>query len=233
MTTLDIDLLRRRRRELALSQRAVAAACDCTTPVIVSLEAGRNHDELTVAFLTRLADTLAVDIRSLHQTADPAEPSERTDDPATVGSALVATGVLTPITGLAESLGWTLERTRLAVDQLEQHLPAVGMRLHRLEGRVAIRRADEPIDAPTLAGVVRAHIARDGLNLTEASLLATIINDGPPRQLGNAQAVALGVLTNAGLVTTDDPRTATAEATTVASAAVRFSLMVDGDGMAG
>jgi hypothetical protein len=48
--------------------------------------------------------------------------------------------------------------------------------------------------------VVRAHLLRAGLNLTEASLLRRILDGQQVRDLSNPDATALGTLTNATLI---------------------------------
>lgn len=237
---IDSGLVRRRRTELALSLRALAAATGVAAPQLVALEHGRNHPDLTLGFLHRLADALALDITDLlrNPTPEPArdDPTSETPtsedfdlerDAATVGSVLHATGVLTPIATLADVLGWPDERTNRALDTLAARLDAAGLRLHRLLGRVSISRAMDAVDSEQLARALRAHLARDGINLAEARMLRRVISGDVPREPTNPEGVALGVLVNAGLITTDEATTPTSVPPFVPSHDVRYSIMLD------
>ncbi|MFP5577490.1 MAG: hypothetical protein ACLGIZ_04525 [Acidimicrobiia bacterium] len=76
--------------------------------------------------------------------------------------------------------------------------------MHRLEARVAIRGAAD-VDGDLVAAAVRAHVNRDGLNLTEMRLLGRILDGDTPPQPTNAEQVALAVLANARLIEPDGP----------------------------
>lgn len=206
---LDGPAIRRRRESLGLSQRSLASSLGVTGNVIRLLEAGGNHDDLTLGFLTRLAGALAVEPTTLLSRPTDEQPSGPVDagpagDAAQVGALLQATGVLTPKAALCDSTGWNLGRLEEALDRLEQLLPGVGLRLHRLQNRVTIERSVEASTPDNLKTIVRKHLARDGLNLTEGRLLRQIQTGNAPRDPTNPETVALGVLLNACLILEGD-----------------------------
>lgn len=84
-------------------------------------------------------------------------------------------------------------------------MPGVGLRLHRLQNRVTIERSVEASPPDNLKTIVRKHLARDGLNLTEARLLRQVQTGNAPRDPTNPETVALGVLLNAGLIVEGEP----------------------------
>jgi cytoskeletal protein RodZ len=123
LALLDGALIRRRRTELALSLRALAAQCGVAAPVITAVENDRNHHDLSIGFVVKLATALALDpaqfilATASHDEgctdADGASVSPigtSTDGPgsdaAAVGALLHSTGVLTPVATLSEVLGW-------------------------------------------------------------------------------------------------------------------------------
>lgn len=229
---LDVDLIRRRRAELGLSQRALGAQLNATASLVRSLEAGTNHAELTVAQINRLATALEVELPSLFAPSSPTPAGPDTAaDAATVGSILHATGVLTPVAALAEVLDWPHDRLRVALEGLAAALRTAGLRLHRLQNRVGITRAAEPADRDVLQAAVRRHFSRDNLNATEARLLARFITGaGAPREPSNAEAVALGVLVNAGLLVADPDPAPTRGTTWLLAPDVRDALLLDDAG---
>lgn len=234
--TLDADLVRRRSAELGLSQRALAAAMSVTAPVLRSLDAGTNHEAFTVAQLQGLARALGVSVPDLFISDSPAPDAEIAaadpdvaEDARTVGAALDAAEVLTPTTALAEALGWPLARVEAALEVLDAALHAAGFRLHRLYNRVSIVRAVDAADREQIRQVTRSHLARESLNLTEARLLRKVVTGGgAPKELSNAETVALGVLVNAGLVVLGKPVGASASRPWVASPDVMTSLVAVG-----
>ena len=204
---LNTELIRRRRIELRLSQRAVATHLGVSGGVVRGLETGFNHTDITVGLLTKLADILAVNIATLfqHHDTDTGADGTARDDVATLGAALHTSDTLTPVTALAEALGWTADRVNTAAGQLAGALEQCGLRLHRLNGQLAIERSSEALDTDRIRSVTRAHLLRAGISITEARLLKRIADGRPLRDLSNADAVAVGVLTNARLITTTPP----------------------------
>jgi transcriptional regulator with XRE-family HTH domain len=222
---LDTDRIRRRRVELRLSQRTVAAAIGTAAGVVVGIERGTNHRDLTVAQLARLADTLGLDVVDLFTTPPPDDDGD-SDDAAVLGAMVELAGILTPVTALAEAAGWTMQRTNDALDVLETRLAAAGLRLHRQPGKVAIVRAVIGDDTDRVKTLVRTHLSRDGVSATEARMLRRIAAGTTPQNPSNPEAVALGVLANAGLIETADGGTGKAPMWVLADD-VRHSLLLD------
>lgn len=104
---------------------------------------------------------------------------------------------------------------------VSRRAPQSGQRLHRLNGQVAIvsRATDDDVN-PTKA-ILRSHLARDGVSVSEARMMRRIRTGAVPKVLGNADNVALGVLANAQLVAADET------GTWRLADDVRYSLLLD------
>jgi transcriptional regulator with XRE-family HTH domain len=222
---LDRDLIARRRAELCLSTRKLANQLGVTSPTIASLERGDNHGDLSVRFIVRLAAALAVDVPSLFRDTERRDTDDDANDVAAVGALLFETKVLTPIDVLCDALDWPLERVRSAVRSLEAQLPAVGLRLQRRGGNVAVRRAVEPTGPEQVQELLRLHLLRNGVGLAEARALYRIMKGTLPGELGNADAVALGTLANAGLIELAEAQSKGSTPRWVLAEAVRRSVL--------
>jgi hypothetical protein len=66
-------MIRRRWAELALSLRALAAQCGVAAPFIIAVENDRNHHDLSIGFVVKLARALALDPAGLRR--DPPKPT--------------------------------------------------------------------------------------------------------------------------------------------------------------
>lgn len=226
MTTpvLDGALVRRRRAALGLSARAVAASLGVSGTVVTRLENGMNHAEVSVAQVARLAELLGVDVTDLFLDAHSDAPD---DDVAALGALLHESDVVAPAGALREALGWTPKRLSQTLDALDNQLRRVGMRLSRVANRYRIVRDLTAASEGALADLLRAHVARDGLNLTEASMLARVARGDVPREPTNPETVAIGTLLNAGLVEPGPAPARHSEKPLLLTAEVRFSLLLD------
>lgn len=222
---VDADRVRRRRAELGLTVRGLAKHLKVTGAVVTRLESGDNHPDLPLGLLVRLAEVLAVDLPTLLVQSRPACDAvpDADQDARTVGAALVADGTLVPLGALAEAFDWTLQRTEAAIEALEARLPDVGMRVHRLRDQVAVVRAVEPISRAALGQLTRKHLHRTAISLSEARIVFRLASGTPPRDPGNSERVAIGVLANAGLLEPDPAGAAEMRL----SEDVRFSLLLD------
>lgn len=225
---LNGTLARRRRVELCRSVRQLAADLGVSGAVITAMEAGSNHKDLSVGFVQRLAAALALDPTTLWIT-DRAGTRPDVDDAAAVGAVLHASEILTPVATIAEILDWPLDRVDSALDTLDAALPAVGLRLHRLHKSAAIQRSAEAADSDVVQRTVRAHLNSEGLNVTEAKVLARVRDGGLGKELGNHDQVALGVLVNAGLVEVEPAAVRGRQGPWVLTDDVRYSLMISSD----
>ena len=214
---LDINLLRRRRMELRRSRRDVAKALGVTGQTVARLEEGTNHADQPLAVLVRLAETLAVDLPTLlgGRPRPTGTAVHAPDDIATVGSALHAAATGVPVAVLARVLDWPLPRLNAALDGLASAAGAVGLRLDRSDGLIALARAAEPLTSEQVTAVLRHRVASRGIDPTAARLVieclrravahdpaATHGSGGLLR--GNADRVAAGLLVNADVLRTDD-----------------------------
>lgn len=225
---LDATAIRRRREERGLSIRAVASCLGVAGCTVTRIEAGDNHPELTLGLVTKLVETLSMDVATMFPSkTPPAAQGGVGGDVEVVGALLHAAGVLTSAAALCEALEWDKSRLDHALCALDAQVRTVGLRLNRNPAGFSLVRAVEPCPAEVLTRLVRRHIARDGLNLTEASMLRRISTTGAPREPTNPEAVALGVLGNAGLVQHGVQATSTSQAPLVLADAVRFSLLLD------
>lgn len=208
MSLLDRDLIRRRRRGLHLSQRALAKHLGVSPVVVAALEEGTNHPHLSLDLFHRLADTLAVDPHQLlhhHPKAEPAETGDEAEDverlAADLGAMLTTLGVLTSVDALADATGQPLPAVEAALHQLDAALRPAGLHLHRHGRDVAIRPTAN-LDPQHLQRLYRRHHARRGLNHTEARILHQALTGTlDETRLSNPETVALNRLRNAGLVT--------------------------------
>lgn len=224
MRLLDADRIRRRRRDLGLSQRQLAHTAGTTPAVIERIEDATNHPDLPLGLVARLADALALPRSALWADPTAGAPAAAPDDAgdaAAVGALLAETGTLTAPEALADALGWTLERTHAAIDDLDRRAHPLGWTIQHTKGDVAIRRRDTATDPHQLQALLKHHHARRGLTITEARLLAAI-HDGRTEQriTGNNDRVALARLHNAGLIQDRDQLDLADD--------VRFSLMLAG-----
>lgn len=232
---LGRDRIRLRRLELALSERDVATHWGVSTAVVRSVEAGRVDTELTLGQLAKLADILGLDLHELlfDTTTGPPEGNDDGDlpssapDVAKVGALLADVRVLVPLDGLAEALGWDLERTHRALEVLDRTLRPAGLRVHRLQHDVRLARTVTAATDTELEALWRRHFAVRSLNPAQANLLRQI-RDGKARLAGtkDTEKVRLPELRNAGLI-----RPAAAAAGTTAkwelTDDVRFSLLLE------
>jgi transcriptional regulator with XRE-family HTH domain len=241
MRLLDAAVIRHRRAELGISSRVLAAQCGVTPPSIAALEAGTNHNDLSVAMLVKLAKALALDPSDIILSSGVVEAIEKADsaphveepssvdvgtDRATVGAILFTTGVLTPLATLCEVLGWSPPRLETAVDALDVHLRGAGLRVHRLALQVGVRRAVDAVDKETLAASLRRHMARDGLSLSEARILERVARRDLPHEPTKSESIAIGILLNASALVHGEPAVGRFPPLELTDD-VRFSLLLD------
>lgn len=217
--TLETARIATRRHELGYSQRALARHLGVTGAVIAAIEDGTNHDQLTLALLRRLADTLALPLPALLADRDTSRPDDHADDggdggdvdgdAATLGALLHhADEQRLPRDTAAATLRWDLDRTERAADRLSERLTAAGATLHRDRGDLTVRSATDQLDSDTLRDATRAEHTRRQLPRTAAELLSRALRDGEldTRQLTNNEHVALSRLLHAGILEGEPPR---------------------------
>lgn len=148
---LDGDAIRLARLDLGLSQRSLAKAVGLSTKSMSDVETGHpGAAQDTLLPLQRLVDTLGVPLGQLiaddtpaHLTASGARAEDAgPDDMAALGGLLMSNRTNVATTDLADSLGWTLDRLRLAAAALDHHLRPLGMQVHSLRGGYRLRPGD-------------------------------------------------------------------------------------------
>jgi transcriptional regulator with XRE-family HTH domain len=168
---LDTAMLRRLRLQAGYSTRRFARALGVSASTIRGLEEGSNHDQLPLTFVARLSELLGVAPQELfaHRANEPVDPS--TDD-RIVEAALQSVPGVVAISELARALEWKLERTRRALDALEDRLQPTGTRLHRNGWQqCAIRPATQHLTDAQQQAMHRIGPRDRGLNHITARLL--------------------------------------------------------------
>lgn len=202
---LDHDRIKRRRKQLNITQRGLARQLGVSLTVVTNLESGINHDDLPLGLVRRLVDALALEPCDL-LTSGPEDATTdvgSAPDAAAVGVLLTQLDALAELDTLAHALQWPLQRAADAVNTLADRLDGTGIRLHQLGSQVALRPASN--DSPdVLRRLHRRQQARRGLTLTEARVLHRAwAGRLDPHRLGNADRVALQRLQAADLVGDD------------------------------
>ena len=109
----------------------VARAWGVSTAVIDRPEDGSNQSNISVSFVLELAAILGVDVAELLANRPDRRPTGEpdlieADDPETVGAVVAGNGRTVAVVAVAAGLGWSLQRTLLALDELTVRLPSVG-----------------------------------------------------------------------------------------------------------
>lgn len=202
--TLDAGLIRRRRGELGLSQRALGRRLGVSSLTVGRIESGDNGEELTLRMLGRLAEALALDPRDLIADTPAPAPAAPSAALSSVGSLLAAADGPVAEATLTDALGITAADTDRLLAELDAALRPVGLRLHRHERHASIVSSAADRDVDALERLLRGQHATAGLSATDASMLfRAYTGTVDPVRLGNAEQVALARLNNAGLVDAD------------------------------
>lgn len=228
------DLVRSRRRELALSARQLETAVGVGGGWLQGLEENRNHKHVTMAELFTLANELGLDPTSVmigDMTTVELEDDHHDalhNDTLRLGRVLNELDVQVTVSDLAGALEWTQTRLDAALTVLAQRLPSVGLRLARGVHGVRILRdgqVDEAVET-----LKSERIRTNGLTPVQAAVLSDVVAGNVSEQSA-ARAVirgnrgfALATLVNAGIV--KPPETRRGSKYTV-SDRVRRSLLIE------
>lgn len=226
---LNTELIRRRRRELRLSERELGERLGTSRTTIRFIESGEVAGKLTLDLVSQLGDVLAVSFSDLVMAEPP--PVERAEpgDIERLGALLAEAAEATPIDLAAEVLGWSVERTQRAAYDLATRLPSVGMTLRTSDGELACLPAAAALSADELRERARRHLARNHLTSHQARvLLAYLERDlDAVRKLGGREFTAVALLAKAGLIEDGARGSGPGGRGMGVAEDVKFSLMVD------
>lgn len=203
---LDAAAIRRLRLQAGYSTRRFARALGVSASSIRGLEDGSNHEQLPLTLIARLANLLGVATRELFACAADDAVAPSTDD-RIVDAALQSLPGVVAASDLAGALGWTLERTRQALDVLDRRLRSTGARLHRNGWQqYAIRPATEHLSEQHQQALHRIGPRERGLNHVTARLLLAAtrgeLDDRWFKTASNSERVALQSLLKQGALIT-------------------------------
>jgi len=232
---LDGELIARARVRLGYPAYVVSRSLGVSTEVVDRLETGSDQRNLSVGFIVDLADTLGVTVAELCVTPTSCDASTdpdvvATDDVAAVGALLSTAGATVSVDAIAVALGWTLERTLLALDGLDRSLPGIGQRLAWLNTtHVAVCPA--PVDVDTATVVARRSLAETGVNSDEATVMLKVLEHQSVAAV-TANPVTVNRLYAAGFLEFADNDAAGRPNRAVLTDAATFNLVLD-DGNGG
>lgn len=199
---LNTELIRRRRRELRLSERELGERLGTSRTTVRFLESGEVAGKLSLDFIAELAAVLAIPFADLVVSEAPAARPAG-GDAERLGALLAeAAGEPTLLDLAAEVLGWDIERTQQAAADLAAALKRAGMILCTADDELAILPAAAVLSGEELRARARRHLARNHLTSHQAKvLLAYAERDlDAVRKLGRREFTAIALLAKAGLI---------------------------------
>lgn len=203
----DGERLRRRRFELGLSETALSRSLGVSPMTLRHIERSGTVSGHTVSFVVAYAQALGLhpldvftDDRSTSPASTPNDEDATGDgDARLVGSVLVGSFGSVRIDGLAKALGWTPERTRLALEELAAVVPAVGMRVVVI-GDTTVILAPQAGHGSVVAAEAGDALAECGLAPSEFPLVSRLARAGPTTQRKQHDDRTLRRLASAGVL---------------------------------
>lgn len=209
---IDGTLLRGRRIELGLSQRALGAAVGVNGMTIQRLEDGSDTDDFPLGLVRSVAGALAIDVALLLGTT-PATRGGEDADVQVVGRLIASHERPLPRHHLVEALEWDDDRLDAALAGLHDLLLVTGQALQETTAGLSLRAAHDP--GPVDERLAASLAADVGLSTQERRLLRQSVA-GPvsherqsvPAQRATANLRRLGLLVDVGdtHVLSDDAR---------------------------
>lgn len=198
--------IRRLRLQAGYSHRRLARMLGVSASTIRGLEEGTNHDQLPLTLIDQLAQHLAVSIPELFGRPDSEAVMPACDDRIIEAALRCATGLIA-IADLADAMDWTLERTRSALDALDERVQPTGTRMHRNSWQqCALRPATEHLTDHQQHALHQIGPRSRGLTHLTAQLLVAAtrgeIDDHWFKTATNGQRVALQSLLKQGVLLT-------------------------------
>lgn len=205
MRLLDSDLIVERRLALGLSQPALARAVGRSPAVVAKMEAGENHESLTLDLLTRLSEVLGVPVSAIVRLHG--EPENPTPDDLKLEAMLAHAGKGLTAKTLATATGWSLERTHDGLEMLRRRLRHSGVRLVHHAGRWRLRGVTGVLTSDEVQRLERASVSTDRLSLDVGRVLLAIVRGDVDaqwlRQATESQRIAAARLQRLGYAQMD------------------------------
>jgi transcriptional regulator with XRE-family HTH domain len=200
---LDIALIRERRQSLGMSGRELGRRLGRSSTWWMTLENGRDHDEVTLGFLERLSEVLEVEAAALLGRAAGPQDASSASDTAKLEAALAEAGRAVPPEQLAAALGWPLSRLTAGVEALRARQAGTGLRVYNGIG-LHLRPAETVLGASERRRLHTQRRALHGLRRDEAQLMLKVLRGEVAgeweQRAGNNDRVTLGTLLRQGLV---------------------------------
>ena len=204
-------LVERRRRQLGLSVRGLAADIGVSPGRIERVEQNHGGERWTIADVHRLAESLAVQVADLlkpdlvSRDADSLFAFSEEAALAQLGAALLDARTGLSTASAIEALRDATADPGRVIDLLDERLQACGIKLDRRRGRIRLVRSSEaPAAMPAAAEMARTSVDDNGLGVAAAELLAKVLA-GPldDRTLSQRQRNQIGTLRRLGLLSNE------------------------------
>ncbi|ROR90984.1 helix-turn-helix domain-containing protein [Nocardioides aurantiacus] len=195
--------VRDRLLEMRISVRELARRSGTSeTTVRAILHRNEISGSTQLADIYRMLDTLSLDPGDLLDPTTPDEPDDTpTDDTQTLAALLATEKTMHAPERLATALGWTLDRLYITLTDLDAHLRAVGLRIHRNRMGITIRPADDRAQQASQR-LAHLHDHEDGIHQGTARVLYTVYTGTmSARETRKDQQFHLGALKNRGAIT--------------------------------
>jgi transcriptional regulator with XRE-family HTH domain len=201
-TVLDGPFIRQRALKLRLSSRKLSERCGISAPTLQRIIQGKNHPDMMLSHVLRLAQEL--DTTFPHLIAMP-QPSPMTSDAVRLEAALLAARRRLNLAELQTALGWHKARALAALDALSCALAGTGAQLNRSYSVYTIGPRDGVLEPSRKDAVKTVRDGRTELGLGEAKMLRRIMqgrltSDRMERNIGGDARARLGTLLEHGLI---------------------------------
>lgn len=232
---LDPAKVRAARLALGYPERLLSGALGVSNRVIDRIEEGADQSNLDLRFLRDLCGILGCTIHDLlvdpEAQVETSEEDENADvihetDVETVGALLAADGGTLHVDMAARVLGWTRNRTLVALHRVEARLRPAGQRLAWLDD-MSVTLAAGPTPEGVTAKVRRRDVSVYGITSDTAKLLHQLIATGTAARIGDWDPKQRQQLINAGLVELDHNHATSSVLPVELSDDLRYALGLD------
>lgn len=249
---IDPAKVRRYRLAAGYPERILSGVLGVSNRVIDRIEEGCDQSNLDVRFLVDLSAALGCTLADLlldmttpgalqQDLADESrgvadreaigstdeEPDVCADgDVAAMGALLASEPGEVQIDIAALALGWTRNRTLVALHELHERLASVGQRLGWL-GDYSVRLLAAPVDKPVETAARRADLATNGIKAPAAQMIHQLIATGVPARLGSWDPMQRNRLINGGVLDFDDTAATSSKLPITLSDEARYALALE------